>query len=69
MFIQNTKRVLSLGKAASLSNKLNTPQEVVEFWVQQMESLGVDAADDIMKSLGYVEDLTGVLHKTNIDFS
>ena len=61
--------LIANNNAATLSNKLNTPQEVIEFWVQQMESLGVDAADNIMKSLGYVEDFTGVLSKSNIDFS
>lgn len=60
--------LIANNKAATLSNRLNTSQEVIEFWVQQMESLGVDAADSIMKSLGYTENFVGEYYKPNIDF-
>ena len=61
--------LIANNNAASLSNKLNTPQEEVEYWVQQMESLGVDIADSYMRSLGYVEDFAGVYSKPSSDNS
>ena len=61
--------LIANNNAAALSNKLNTPQEEVEYWVQQMESLGVDIADSYMRSLGYVEDFTGVYSKPSPDNS
>jgi len=39
-----------------------TPEEI-EYWCNQMESLGVDVAELVMRQLGYKETCDGFLYK------
>ena len=43
-------------------------QEETEYWASQMESLGVDLAERMMKQLGYKQREDGVLFKCD-DFA
>ena len=40
----------------------NTSSEETDYWCCQMESLGVDIAEQIMLRLGYWQDADGILH-------
>ena len=46
--------------AATTSSIPGTKEEEVEWWANQMDSLGQDAAEHLMKLLGYKEDSMGV---------
>ena len=43
----------------------NTSSEETDYWCCQMESLGVDIAEQIMLRLGYWQDADGILHKAS----
>ena len=45
------------------SEELDVTTEETEHWASQMESLGVDAAEHLMKLLGYTQDSSGVYFK------
>jgi len=45
------------------NNNAATSTMDTDFWADQMESLGVDAAVQIMEILGYKSDSDGVYHK------
>ena len=45
------------------NNNAATSTMDTDFWADQMESLGVDAAVQIMELLGYKSDYDGVNHK------
>ena len=49
--------------AATTSSIPGTKEEEVEWWASQMDSLGQDAAEHLMKLLGYKEDSMGVYSK------
>ncbi|MBR2597361.1 MAG: hypothetical protein IKE09_02300 [Clostridiales bacterium] len=50
--------------AATVSNNIAVPKEETEYWCKQMESLGVDAAEYLMKKmLGYKQNDSGVFFK------
>ena len=49
--------------AATVSNIPNS-QDETDYWASQMESLGVDLAEQRMKELGYSQDKDGVFYKT-----
>ncbi len=49
--------------AATTSSIPGTKEEEVEWWTSQMDSLGQDAAEHLMKLLGYKEDSMGVYSK------
>lgn len=49
--------------AALASSVPGTPYEETDYWASQMESLGVDAAEVIMKLLGYKQTEEGVFFK------
>lgn len=49
--------------AATVSGIPNS-QDETDYWASQMESLGVDLAEQRMKELGYAQDKDGVFYKT-----
>ena len=49
--------------AATTSSIPGTRDEEVEWWASQMDSLAQDAAEHLMKLLGYTEDNMGVYTK------
>ena len=49
--------------AATTSSIPGTKEEEVEWWANQMDSLRQDAAEHLMKLLGYKEDSMGVYSK------
>ena len=49
--------------AATTSSIPGTKEEEVEWWTSQMDSLGQDAAEHLMKLLGYKGDSMGVYSK------
>ena len=49
--------------AATTSSIPGTRDEEIEWWASQMDSLGQDAAEHLMKLLGYTEDTMGVYTK------
>ena len=49
--------------AATTSSIPGTKEEEVEWWTSQMDSLGQDAAEHLMKLLGYKENSMGVYSK------
>ena len=49
--------------AATTSSIPGTKEEEVEWWTSQMDSLGQDAAEHLIKLLGYKEDSMGVYSK------
>jgi len=53
--------------AATSADSPNTPFEETDYWAKQMESLGVDAAEFIMKHLlGYKQNEDGILIKPDV---
>ena len=48
--------------AATVSSSINTTSEETDYWCRQMESLGIDAAENNMRALGYTQDNSGVFH-------
>jgi len=49
--------------AATVSSSITAPEEETEYWCKQMESLGVDAAEFLMKKIGYKQDKNGIFSK------
>ena len=48
--------------AATAASNPETPFEETDYWATQMESLAVDAAESLMKMLGYKQREDGVLY-------
>ena len=49
--------------AATVSSIPEIPYEETEYWARQMESLGIDASEIIMKQLGYKQTKNGLFHR------
>lgn len=49
--------------AATASADIELEDGEVDFYASQMESLGVDAAEHLMKLLGYTQDGSGIYFK------
>ena len=49
--------------AATASDNPGTPYEETDYWAKQMESLGIDAAESLMKLLGYHQNAQGILYR------
>ena len=49
--------------AATASSNPELPFEETDYWARQMESLGVDAAELLMKLLGYKQNADGAFIK------
>ena len=50
--------------AATTSSNPTLPPEETDYWCRQMESLGIDAAEALMKSIGYSQLDNGLFYKT-----
>ena len=51
--------------AATASSNPELPFEETDYWASQMESLGVDAAEQLMLLLGYTQNADGLFSKPN----
>lgn len=58
-------RIANNNAAIVSSTVSDTSSEETDYWCCQMESLGVDIAEQIMLKLGYWQDADGVLHKAS----
>ncbi len=50
--------------AATASDNLGTSYGETDYWATQMESLGIDAAESLMKLLGYKQNTEGIFFRT-----
>ena len=67
VFREYRQGLLSWDEAFAIANNSATKASPdTEYWVEQMESLGVDAACRIMDMLGYKQDNTGNYFKVDI---
>ena len=53
--------------AATVSDNPALPFDETDYWARQMESLGIDAAEKVMKLLGYKQGDDGVFFKPLIN--
>ena len=55
--------LISWDEAYLIANNNAATMKDTDYWTKQMESLGVDMADCIMKQLGYKENQDGTFYK------
>ena len=54
---------LANNMAATTSDSITTESSEVDYWASQMESLAVDLAENLMKTLGYKQNDAGAYFK------
>lgn len=54
---------LTANNLAALSSDGFMPTEETEYWCKQMESLGIETAEEKMNMLGYEKDQRGVFYQ------